>query len=74
MTNFERDQLLAGAFHAITDKIKADILHIAKKWIKWRNESSCKKYTFSKRFQLLMPVLHQSMYTFEAGLWSLEKI
>ena len=28
----EGDQLLAGAFHAIMEKIEADILQIAKKW------------------------------------------
>ena len=32
MANSEGDQLLAGAFHAIMDKIEADILQIAKKW------------------------------------------
>lgn len=32
MTSPEGDQLLAGAPHAIMDKIEADILHIAKKW------------------------------------------
>ena len=32
MASFEEDQQLAGAFHAIMDKIEADILHDAKKW------------------------------------------
>ena len=34
MANSEEDQLLAGAFHAIMDKIQAHILQIEKKW-KW---------------------------------------
>ena len=32
MTSSEGDQLLAGAFHAIVDKIEIDILQIVKKW------------------------------------------
>ena len=32
MASFEEDQQLPGAFHAIMDKIEADILHHAKKW------------------------------------------
>ena len=32
MASSEGDQLLKGAFHAILDKIEADILQIAKKW------------------------------------------
>ena len=32
MASSEGDPLLAGAFHAILDKIKADILQITKKW------------------------------------------
>ena len=32
MASFEIDQVLAGAFHVIMDKIEADILQIAKKW------------------------------------------
>ena len=32
MASSEGNQLLAGAFHAIMDKIEADILQIAKKW------------------------------------------
>ena len=35
MASSERDQLHAGAFHAIVEKIKVDILQIAKKWI-WK--------------------------------------
>ena len=35
MASSERDQLHAGAFHAIMEKIKVDILQIAKKWI-WK--------------------------------------
>ena len=33
MASSEGDQLLAGAFHAILDKIKADILQITKSGI-----------------------------------------
>ena len=32
MASPEGDQLLAGAFHAIIDKVEADILQIEKKW------------------------------------------
>ena len=32
MASSEENQILAGAFHAIRDKIEADILQIAKKW------------------------------------------
>ena len=32
MASFEIDQVLAGAFHVIMDKIEADILQIAKLW------------------------------------------
>ena len=32
MASSEGDQLLAGAFHAIVDKIETDILQIVKKW------------------------------------------
>ena len=32
MISSEGDQLLTGAFHAIMEKIEADILQIAKKW------------------------------------------
>ena len=32
MASSEENQILAGAFHAIMDKIEADILQIAKKW------------------------------------------
>ena len=32
MASPEGEQLLVGAFHAIMDKIEADILQIAKKW------------------------------------------
>ena len=32
MTSSKGDQQLPGAFHAIMDKIEADILQIAKKW------------------------------------------
>ena len=32
MDSSEGYQLLAGAFHVITDKMEADILEIAKKW------------------------------------------
>ena len=32
MASSEEDQLPAGAFHAIIDKMEADILQIAKKW------------------------------------------
>ena len=47
MASSEGDQLLSGAFHAIMDKIEADILHIAK-WQRSRigNESSSIKDTF----------------------------
>ena len=62
MASFEEDQQLAGAFHAIMDKIEADILHDAKKWDwKWK-------------LQLWMPVLLQSTCTFKVGLWKLGKI
>ena len=62
MASFEEDQQLPGAFHAIMDKIEADILHHAKKWDwKWK-------------LQLWMPVLLQSTCTFKVGLWKLGKI
>ena len=32
MASSEENQILAGAFHAIMDKIEADKLQIAKKW------------------------------------------
>ena len=32
MTSSEGFQLLAGAFHAIMDKIKAEMFQITKKW------------------------------------------
>ena len=48
--NSKGDQPLAGAFHAIMDKIEADILQIAEKW-SW-NESSYIKDTFPEIFQL----------------------
>ena len=50
MVSSEGDQPLARAFHAIMDKIEADMLQIAKNGI--GNESSYIKDTFSERFQL----------------------
>ena len=32
MASSEGDKVLAGAFHAVMDKIEAGILQIAKKW------------------------------------------
>ena len=47
MASSEGDQLLAGAFHAILDKIKADILQITKKW-NWKQIFIDQGYFFQK--------------------------
>ena len=72
MANTEGDQQLAGALHAILDKIELIYFKLQRSGI--GNESSFIKDTFSERFQLQMPVLHQSTCTFNASLWSLGKI
>ena len=74
MASSEGDQLLAGAFHAIIDQMEANKIYLKLQRSGIGNESSYIKYTFSARFQLWMPVLHQSMCTFKAGLWSMSKI
>ena len=77
MASPKGDQPLAGAFHAVMEKIEADVLQIATrkwKWIGIGNEFSYIKDSFSERFQLQMPVLHQCTCTFKAFLWSLGKI
>ena len=52
MDSSEGYQLLAGAFHVITDKIEVDILETAKKKNGIKNESLYVKDTFSERFQV----------------------
>ena len=71
MANFVADKPLAGAFHAIMDKIEANI-QLQSCGIE--NESSYIKNTFWERFKLYMPVLHQSSCSFKTGLSSLGKI
>ena len=47
MASSEGDQLLAGAFHAIMDKIEADILKIAMKW-NWKGIFIHQRHSFRK--------------------------
>ena len=68
MASSEGDQLLAGTFHAIIDQIEANKIYLKLQRSGIGNESSCIKHTFSARFQLWMPVLHQSMCTFTSKL------
>ena len=51
MASSEGDQVLAGAFHAIIDKIEADILANCKE-VQLGNELSYIKNTFSERLLL----------------------
>ena len=51
MASSEGDQLLVGSFHAIMDKIEADILQIAKTW-NWKSILIHQGY-FSRKIQAI---------------------
>ena len=64
MASSEGDQLLAGAFHAIMDKIEVNILQIAKKW-NWKWISIHQGYFF-RNISTINASFTPKYYTFKA--------
>ena len=72
MASFEIDQVLAGAFHVIMDKIEADILQIAKKWnshVKNQNQQLYWNHTLTWVFSCKFSAYFRNTISYE-DLWT----